>query len=250
MEIEYFVPPHEDKEYFEKWKQDSINWWVNEIGIKKENLRFRDHEKDELSHYSVWTVDIEYKFPWWWWELQWIARRTDYDLTQHQKFSGENMQYTDPKTWKRYIPWVIEPSWWLTRAILTVMLDAYDEETYVDPQWREQTRIVAHFHPNIAPIKFAILPLVEKNQQQVDIAEKIFQKLSEKYMCEYDWKWNIWKRYRRQDEIWTPYCITVDFETLEDDTITVRDRDTMKQIRIKIDELLKLSLDDLHNRFN
>ena len=250
MEIEYFVEPENDEEYFEKWKQDSWNWWTKEIWIKEKNLRFRDHEKDELSHYSAWTSDIEYKFPWGWGELQGIARRTDYDLRQHQNFSGENMQYSDPKTGKRYIPWVIEPSWGLTRAILTAMLDAYDEETYQDPQWRTQTRVVARFHPNIAPIKFAILPLVDKNQEQNQIAQEIFEKLSDKYMCEFDGKWNIWKRYRRQDEIWTPYCVTVDFDTLEDQTVTVRDRDSMKQIRIKIDELVSIDLKDLAEKFN
>ena len=237
MEIEYFVPPKEDEPYFKQWKKDSWNWWINKIWIKEENLRFRDHEEDELSHYSAWTVDIEYKFPWGWGELQGIARRTDYDLKQHQDHSLVSMQYTDPKTWLRYIPWVIEPSWGLTRAILTAMLDAYDEETYTDPQWREQTRVVAHFHKNIAPIKFAVMPLMEKKQELVDIAEQIFDKLSENFMCEIDLKWNIWKRYRRQDEIWTPFCITVDFDTLEDGTVTIRDRDSMEQIRVKIEEL-------------
>ena len=237
MEIEYFVEPENDEPYFEQWKKDSWNWWVNKIGIKEENLRFRDHEKDELSHYSAWTVDIEYKFPWGWGELQGIARRTDYDLRQHQKFSGENMQYTDPKSGKRYIPWVIEPSWGLTRAILTVMLDAYDEENYTDPQWRQQSRVVARFHKNVAPIKFAILPLVEKNEDMKKIANEIFEKLSENYMCEVDSKWNIGKRYRRQDEIWTPFCITIDFDTLEDGTVTVRDRDSMEQVRVKIQDI-------------
>jgi len=237
MEIEYFVEPNEDEKSFENWKKDSWNWWVDKIWIKKEKLRFRDHEKDELSHYSAWTVDIEYNFPWGWGELQGIARRTDYDLKQHQKFSWINMQYTDPKTWLRYIPYVIEPSWGLTRAILTVMLGAYDEEKYIDPKWREQTRTVAHFHKNIAPIKFTVLPLMEKNEDMKNMASKIFEKLSENYICELDGKWAVWKRYRRQDEIWTPYCITIDFDSLEDNTVTIRDRDSMKQIRIKIDDI-------------
>ena len=237
MEIEYFVEPEQDEPYFEQWKEDSWNWWVDKIWIKKENLRFRAHEKDELSHYSAWTFDIEYHFPWGWGELQGIARRTDYDLKQHQSHSLVNMQYTDPKTWKRYIPWVIEPSFGLTRAILTTMLDAYDEEKYTDPQGREQTRVVVHFHKNIAPIKFAILPLMEKNEDLVKIAEKIFSDLSENYMCEYDGKWNIGKRYRRQDEIWTPFCVTVDFDTLEDGTVTIRDRDSMEQVRVKIEDI-------------
>ena len=240
MEIEYFVEPKQDDQHFEDWKKDSWNWWVDKIWIKKENLRFRDHEQDELSHYSSWTADIEYHFPWGWGELQGIAKRTDYDLKQHQKFSWVNMQYTDPKTWLRYIPYVIEPSWGLTRAILTAMLDAYDEEKYTDPKWNEQTRVVLHFHKNIAPIKFAILPLMEKKEEMKNIADEIFDKLSENYVCEIDVRWNIWKRYRRQDEIWTPYCITIDFDTLDDNTVTIRDRDSMEQIRIKIDDIPKV----------
>jgi len=239
MEIEYFVEPWKDEQFFEDWKKDAWNFWVDKIWIKKENLRFRNHEKDELSHYSTWTTDIEYEFPWGWWELQGIAKRTDYDLKQHQTFSWINMQYTDPKTWHRYIPYVIEPSWGLTRAVFTAMLDAYDEQTYIDPQWKEQTRVVIHFHKNISPIKFAILPLIEKNEQMQILANEIFDRLSPNYMCEVDWKWNIGKRYRRQDEIWTPYCITIDFESLENNTITIRDRDNMEQIRVKIDDIEK-----------
>ena len=239
MEIEYFVEPENDEKFFELWKQWSWDWWINEIWIKKENLRFRDHEPDELSHYSKWTTDIEYNFPWWWWELQWIARRTDYDLRQHQSYSWENLQYTDPKTWKRFIPWVIEPSWWLTRAILTVMLDSYDEEIYTDPKWRQQQRVVVRFSPKIAPIKFAVLPLLEKNEDMVNLARNIFKDLSQDYMVELDIKWNIWKRYRRQDEIWTPWCITVDHQSLEDWTVTIRDRDSMEQKRIKIENIKK-----------
>ncbi len=237
MEIEYFVEPEKDVFHFERWKEDCWAWWTETLGISKEKLRFRDHEEDELSHYSKGTTDVEYKFPWGWWELQGIARRWDYDLTQHQKHSLINMQYTDPKTWHRFIPWVIEPSWGLTRAIATAMIDSYDEEKYTDPKWNEQTRIVARFHKNIAPIKFAILPLMEKKQELVDIADKIFLDLSKDFMCEYDGKWNIGKRYRRQDEVWTPFCVTIDFDTLEDNTVTVRDRDSMNQIRVKIEEL-------------
>ena len=237
MEIEYFVEPEKDAFYFERWKEDCWTWWTETLGISKDKLRFRDHEEDELSHYSKGTTDVEYKFPWGWGELQGIARRWDYDLTQHQQHSLVNMQYTDPKTWQRFIPWVIEPSWGLTRAIATAMIDSYDEEKYTDPKWNEQTRIVARFHKNIAPIKFAILPLMEKKQELVDIADKIFLDLSKDFMCEYDGKWNIGKRYRRQDEIWTPFCVTIDFDTLEDNTVTVRDRDSMNQIRVKIEEL-------------
>ncbi len=237
MEIEYFVEPEKDAFYFERWKEDCWAWWTETLWINKEKLRFRDHEEDELSHYSKGTTDVEYKFPWWWGELQGIARRWDYDLKQHQEHSLVNMQYTDPKTGHRFIPWVIEPSWGLTRAIATAMIDSYDEEKYTDPKWNEQTRIVSRFHKNIAPIKFAILPLMEKKQELVDIADKIFLDLSKEFMCEYDGKWNIGKRYRRQDEIWTPFCVTIDFDTLEDNTVTVRDRDSMNQIRVKIKDL-------------
>lgn len=237
MEIEYFVEPGTDLEWLEQWKKVSHNWRVNIIWIKEENLRFRKHEDDELSHYSKWTYDVEYKFPWGWWELQWIADRTDYDLKAHMTNSWQNMQYTDPKTGKRYIPYVIEPSWGLTRAILTAMLDSYDEESYQDVNNETQTRTVVRFHKNIAPIKFAILPLIEKSQEMIALSQKIFDKLSQEYMCELDAKWWIGKRYRRQDEIGTPYCITVDHDSLVDGTITIRDRDTMQQTRVKIDDI-------------
>ncbi len=238
MEIEYFVEPGKDNEAMDMWIKDSWNWRTKKIGIKEENLRKREHSKDELSHYSKGTIDIEYNFPWGWGELSAAgANRTDYDLKQHQEHSGVNMQYTDPKTGQRYIPYVIEPSFGLTRAILTAMIDAYDEEKYTDPQWREQTRVVARFHPNVAPIKFAILPLMEKKTEIMEMAQEIFEKLSDKYMCEFDSRWNIGKRYRRQDEIGTPYCITVDYDSLEDGTVTIRDRDTMEQKRIKVEEI-------------
>jgi len=237
MEIEYFVEPGTDLEWLEEWKKLSHNWRVNIIWITEENLRFRKHEDDELSHYSKWTYDVEYKFPWGWWELQWIADRTDFDLTAHMKESWQNMQYTDPKTGKRYIPYVIEPSWGLTRAVLTAMLDSYDEESYQDVNGETQTRTVARFHKNIAPIKFAILPLIEKSQEMIDLAQQILDKLSESYICELDAKWWIGKRYRRQDEIWTPYCITIDHDSLAEGTVTIRDRDTMQQTRVKIEDI-------------
>lgn len=239
MEIEYFVENDEKKwlECFEDWKKASKDWWINEIWITEQKLRFRDHDADELSFYSKWTCDVEYKFPRWWWELQWIAYRTDYDLNQHIKFSGKDLQYADPYTGKRYVPHCIEPSRWLTRAILTAMIDAYDEEKYTDANGNEQTRVVARFHKNIAPIKFAIIPLVKKDQDQVNMWKEIYKKLSENYMCEFDDSGNIGKCYRRQDEIGTPYCITIDNQSIQDGTVTIRDRDSMKQWRIKADEI-------------
>ncbi len=239
MEIEYFVENDEKigLEAFEMWKETSKKRWKEEIGITEDKMRFRDHDKDELSFYSKGTCDVEYLFPRGWWELQWIAYRTDYDLKQHMQYSGKDMQYNDPYTGKRYVPHCIEPSRWLTRAILTALIDAYDEEKYTDGNGNEQTRIVARFHKNVAPIKFAIIPLVKKDEKIVGFAENLYKKLSKNYMCEFDDSWNIGKCYRRQDEIGTPYCITVDHQTIEDGTVTLRDRDTMQQKRIKPEEI-------------
>ena len=239
MEIEYFVENDEKKwlEAFEMWKDISKKRWKEEIGIKEEHMRFRDHDKDELSFYSKGTCDVEYLFPRGWWELQGIAYRTDYDLKQHMEHSGKDMQYNDPYTGKRYVPHCVEPSRWLTRAILTALIDAYDEEKYTDGNGNEQTRIVARFHKNVAPVKFAIIPLVKKDEKIVSFATDLYKKLSKHYMCEYDDSGNVGKCYRRQDEIGTPYCITVDYQTIEDGTVTIRDRDTMEQKRINPEEI-------------
>lgn len=239
MEIEYFVENDEKiwLEAFKDRKKQSKERWINEIWITEQKLRFRDHDKDELSFYSKGTCDVEYKFPRGRWELQGIAYRTDYDLNQHIKFSWKDLQYSDPQTGKRYVPHCIEPSRGLTRAILTAMIDAYDEEKYTDGNGNEQTRVVARFHKNIAPIKFAIIPLVKKDQDQVNMWKEIYKKLSQDYMCEFDDSWNIGKCYRRQDEIGTPYCITIDNQSIQDWTVTMRDRDSMKQWRIKVDEI-------------
>ncbi len=240
MEIEYFVENDTEKglESFEAWKNASKKRWKEEIGIKEENMRFRDHDQDELSFYSKGTCDVEYLFPRGWGELQGIAYRTDYDLKQHMEHSGKDLQYNDPYTGKRYIPHCIEPSRGLTRAILTALIDAYDEEKYTDGNGAEQTRIVARFHKNIAPVKFAVIPLVKKDEKIVGFAEDLYRKLSKQYMCEFDDSGNVGKCYRRQDEIGTPYCITVDYQTLEDGTVTIRDRDTMEQKRIKPEEII------------
>lgn len=239
MEIEYFVE-NDEKIWlasFKEWMETSKKRWIEEIGIKKEKLKFREHDKEELAFYSKWTFDVEYEFPRGWGELQWIAYRTDYDLKQHIQHSGKDLQYSDPHTGKRYVPHVIEPSRGLTRAILTAMIDAYDEEKYTDGNGAEQTRVVARFHKNIAPIKFAIIPLVKKDEKMVWIARDIYKKLSKSYMCEFDDSGNIGKSYRRQDEIGTPYCITVDHQSLQDGTVTLRTRDDMKQIRVKAENI-------------
>jgi len=233
MEIEYFVENDADKamEVYAKWKEDSMNYWTEIIGINKDHLRFKDHEK--LAHYAAAATDIEYKYPRGFGEIQGVHNRTDFDLRQHQEFSGKDMQYADPFTGKRYIPWCIEASFGLGRTVMVTMLEFYDEEKMEN----EETRVVVRFPKQLAPIKFAIFPLVKKDEKQVEMAEKIFKKLSKDYKCEYDDGWAIGKRYRRQDEIGTPYCITVDHQSIEDGTVTIRERDSMKQERVKWEEI-------------
>ncbi len=230
MELEFFCEPGTDLEWFNYWKEFCKNWLLD-LKIKEENLRLRDHSPEELAFYSKATTDFEFMFPFGWGELWGIADRTDYDLGQHAKTSGETMEYIDPvDTNKRYIPYVIEPSLGADRVTLAFLVEAYDEETVGE----NDTRVVMHFHPALAPIKVAVLPLSKKLSPQ---AEEIYQKLSKKFMCEYDESGSIGKRYRRQDEIGTPLCVTVDFDTETDNSVTVRDRDTMEQIRLPIDQL-------------
>lgn len=231
MELEFFCKPGTDLEWHSYWKEYCWNFLIN-LGLNKDNIRFRDHEKEELSHYSSATSDIEYLFPFGWGELWGIADRTDYDLKQHQNHSGKDMNYLDPTTHEKYIPYCIEPSVGADRAVLAFLVDAYDEEELEGGD----IRTVMHFHPVIAPFKAAVLPLSKKLSEH---ALKIYDLLREEFNVDYDEAGSIGKRYRREDEIGTPYCITVDFDTLEDNTVTVRDRDTMKQSRIKVDELNK-----------
>ncbi len=209
------------------------NWYLD-LGLKEENLRFREHEKDELSHYSSMTFDIEYKFPFGWGELMGVAYRGDYDLQQHQKFSGKDLTYMDPITNEKYIPHVIEPSFGADRAVLVILLDAYEEDTV-----NGETRTVMHLDPKIAPIKAAIFPLMKK-PELTEIAHKISDTLRQKFAIEYDESGAIGKRYRRQDEIGTPYCITIDYDTLTDNKVTIRERDTTKQERVNIDDLERI----------
>lgn len=238
MEIQMFLTPELSDEWYGKFETMSWEFWSERIGIKKDNLRNRDHAGDELAHYASQARDFEFNYPWWWGELQGIHDRSDYDVKAHQESSGKDLQYNDPVTGKRFIPHVIELSMWLSRTILTAMLDAYDEETYTDANDREQTRVVSRFHKNIAPVKFAILPLIKKNEDQVQIAHDLFKKLTKYHVCEYDDGGAIGKRYRRQDEIWTPFCVTVDHQSVEDGTVTVRDRDSMDQKRVALDDVL------------
>lgn len=233
MEIEYFVENDENKamETYEQRKKDSMEYRTKVIEINPENLRFKDHEK--LAHYAAAAVDIEYKYPRWFGEIQGVHSRTDFDLKQHQDTSGKDMQYSDPFTGKRYIPRCVEASWWLGRSVMVTMLEFYDEENLENGE----SRVVVRFPKQLAPVKFAVLPLVKKDEKQVEIAEKIFKDLSKKFKCEYDDWGAIGKRYRRQDEIGTPFCITVDPQSVEDWTVTIRDRDSMQQKRVKIEEL-------------
>ena len=228
MELEFFCKPGTDLEWFKYWKDFCHNWLL-ELGIKDENLKLRDHDKDELCFYSKATTDFEFLFPFGWGELWGVADRTDYDLNQHMKESGKDLSYIDPVTNEKYVPYVIEPSLGADRAFLAFLCNAYDEE-----ELDGETRVVLHLHPALAPVKVAILPL---QKQLVEKADEIFKTLSKKYSCEFDLSGSIGKRYRRQDEIGTPFCVTVDFDSLEDNTVTVRDRDTMSQVRVRVDEL-------------
>ena len=230
MELEFFCKPGTELECFKHYKEYFKNFLLS-LGIKEENLRLRDHSKEELCFYSNATTDIEYKFPFGWGELWGIASRTDYDLTQHQKFSGVSMGYLDPETNERYIPYVIEPSLGVERLVLTVLCNAYEEETLEDGSTRE----VLHLHPYLAPYKLVVLPLVKKHHQEK--AMEIYKTLQKSFMCTYDDSGNIGKRYRRADVVGTPFAITIDDETIEKGTVTIRERDTMKQEVIKIEDI-------------
>ena len=233
MELEFFCKPGTQTEWFEYWRSFCYKWLLS-LGIKEENLRLRDHDPEELSFYSDHTTDIEYAFPFTdWGELWGIASRTDYDLTQHQNTSGEPMDYFDDESKEKYIPYVVEPSLGADRVTLAFLCEAYDEEN-LGTEEAPDMRTVLHFHPAIAPVKIGVLPLSKKLNEG---AEKIYAELSKKYNCEFDDRGNIGKRYRRQDEIGTPFCVTYDFDSEEDNCVTVRFRDTMEQVRVAIDEL-------------
>ncbi len=232
MELEFFCKPGTDLEWFDYWRSYCKNWLLS-LGIKEENLRLRDHDPEELCFYSKATTDFEYLFPFGWGELWGIADRTDYDLTQHQTTSGKSLEYFDPDDNTKYIPYVIEPSLGVERLFLSIVCDAYDEETIGEGD----VRTVMHLHPALAPVKAAVLPLTKKLRDQ---SLEVYNMLAKKLNVEYDEAGQIGKRYRRQDEIGTPFCITYDFDTLEKDgCVTVRDRDTMEQERVKIEDLVK-----------
>ncbi|MBQ9899217.1 MAG: glycine--tRNA ligase [Ruminococcus sp.] len=240
MELEFFCKPGTDLEWFSYWRGFCKDFLLG-IGLKEENIRLRDHSPEELCFYSKATTDFEYLFPFGWGELWGVADRTDYDLTQHIKTSGKSLEYFDPETNEKYIPYVIEPSLGVERLFLSVVTEAYDEEEIVstdkDGKEKRETRTVMHLHPALAPYKAAVLPLVKKLTPK---AEEVFEMLSKKFMVDFDETGTIGKRYRRQDEIGTPFCITYDFDTLEkDNCVTVRDRDTMQQERVPIDKLVE-----------
>jgi glycyl-tRNA synthetase len=230
MELEFFCKPDTDLDWFYFWKDFCKKWLLN-LGLTEENMRLRDHEKEELSFYSKATTDIEYKFPFGWGELWGIADRTNYDLSRHQEHSGKSLEYFDPETKEHYIPYVVEPSLGADRVALAFLCDAYDEEKLDE----KDTRVVMRLHPALAPYKAAVLPLSKKLN---DKAQDVFTALSRRFMVDYDDTGSIGKRYRRQDEIGTPYCVTFDFDSETDGCVTVRDRDTMQQERISIDALV------------
>ena len=232
MELEFFCQPGTDLEWFEYWRAFCRNWLLA-LGLREENLRLRDHSKEELSHYSNATTDFEFLFPFGWGELWGVADRTDFDLKAHQEHSGENLEYFDQETGEKYIPYVIEPALGVDRMMLAFLIDAYDEEV-VDAD-KNDIRTVLHLHPALAPIKCAVLPLSKKLAPS---AEEIFSDLSKSFMTDFDDSGSIGRRYRRQDEVGTPFCITYDFESETDGCVTVRDRDSMEQERIAINDLV------------
>ena len=237
MELEFFCKPGEDLEWFHYWKDYCKNWLLS-LGMKEENIRLRDHSKEELVFYSKATTDIEFAFPFGWGELWGIADRTDYDLKRHMEHSKQDMTYLDPETNEKYVPYCIEPSLGCDRVMLAFLCNSYEEEEIAEGD----TRVVLHLHPALAPYKVAVLPLSKKLS---DKANEVYSMLSKNFMCDYDETGSIGKRYRREDEIGTPYCITIDFDTLEDECVTIRDRDTMEQIRLPIAEVEKYLADKI-----
>ena len=230
MELEYFVAPGTDERWFDYWVKERLNWYIK-LGITQDNLRLRQHSKDELAHYAKDCYDIEYLFPMGWSELEGIANRGDYDLTQHAKHSGKDLSYYDGGSHERYVPYVIEPSAGVDRTILALLIDAYHEEIV-----EGETRTVLHLSPSLAPMKVAVLPL-SRNEKLIPLAKEVYQQLCPDFMTCYDDSQSIGRRYRRQDEIGTPFCITIDFQSLDDKQVTVRDRDSLAQIRVPVEEL-------------
>ena len=249
MEMQYFVVPDEKKKgkIFNYWKEERMKWYLD-LGIKKEDLRFKEHAKNELAHYAKKAVDVEYKFPWGWDEIEGIHDRGDWDLSNHGKHSGHDLSYYDEKTKKKFIPHIIETSAGVDRGVLVFLLNAYDEITggrTTTTEAQKEAEVVLRLSNKIAPIKTAILPLAKNKEDITKKARQVYDLLKSHWMCQYDEAGSIGRRYRRQDEIGTPYCITIDFDSLDKNDVTVRDRDTMGQERIKIDELVDYLKDKL-----
>ena len=240
MEMEYFVRPGEDDRWHQYWIDERLNWYVNVVGIRREKLRLRPHAEDELAHYAKAATDIEYLFPFGWGELEGVANRTDFDLRAHQQRSGQDLTYLEPDSNERYLPYVVEPAAGVDRIMITCILDAYDEE-----EVRGETRVVLRFHRDVAPVQVAVMPLSKKDDL-INVAQEVRRTLQPTLRVEYDQTGgHIGRRYRRQDEIGTPYCVTIDFETLEDRAVTIRERDSMEQERVPISG----PLDRLRQRF-
>ncbi len=244
MEIEYFVKPGTDQEWLNAWVEERFSWYTKH-GVRRQNLRLRRHGEDEMAHYAKDCYDIEYRFPWGWAELEGIANRTDYDLRHHGEASGQDLTYFDDETKERYYPYVVEPSGGVDRAALALFLDAYDEEPDSSSS-KEEVRVVLRFHRHIAPVSVAVLPL-SRNERLAPTARAIYGLVRRHFSTQYDDAQSIGRRYRRQDEIGTLYCVTVDFGTLEDKRVTIRDRDTMRQIRVPIAELVHILKDKLEH---
>ena len=247
MEVEFFVKPGTDEEWLHSWVQSRFEWYVS-FGIRRQNLRLRRHDPDELAHYAKDTYDIEYRFPWGWGELEGIADRTDFDLQRHDQFSGESLSYFDDESKERYFPYVIEPSGGVDRATLAFWLDSYDEESEQSTEEKQQgnIRVVSHLHRKLAPITVAVLPL-SRNERLNPTSRSVYDLIRRNFNAQFDDAQSIGRRYRRQDEIGTPYCVTVDFDTLEDNQVTVRDRDTMNQVRLSISKLTEVLHDKLEH---
>ena len=241
MEIEYFVMPGEDEEIHERWMDECLDWYYS-IGVNPEKLRLRQHESDELSHYAKATYDIEYEFPWGWGEIQGISNRTNFDLKAHMEMSGERLTYFDDKSGQHVIPYVIEPSLGVDRAVMTLLVDAYTEEETESAAGKKDTRVLLKLHPSVAPVKVAILPL-SRNEKLAPLARNVYDTIRKSNLIDghiqFDDAQSIGRRYRRQDEIGTPICVTVDFDSLEDDKVTIRDRDSMDQSRVPLVSLEK-----------
>lgn len=234
MEMQFFIRPGEEMKWYEYWKETRLKWHLA-LGTPAENLRFHDHEN--LAHYANAAVDIQYKFPFGFRELEGIHSRTDFDLSQHQAMSGKKLQYFDPELNESYVPYVLETSIGCDRMFLAMLSESLQQESVPDAEGKESTRDVLKLHPSLAPVKVAVLPLLKNKEELTKAASDVFDKLKTKFLCQYDEKDAIGRRYRRQDAIGTPYCVTIDFDTLENNTVTLRDRDTLQQIRIGIDEI-------------